>query len=506
MPTLPSLQRRDRLRGVKRAVLCGLAIVSSFLISGCSGDNDGPKDGPPPTTRDGPPPTPTDGPPQSPRDGPAPPPQSPPVTIRGGERLAWSQDADSAQLRSLTFSLYVDGQASTLSATRCNETGLSSVFECSGQLPTMSVGQHSLELTSVLAGVESGRSPRLLVAVVRAAATTGAVSLEQSAPANSTICSDEPGTNCYGVQVIASGLGAVTALSPMPDGRVMFIEAGQHIRIIDRDASGGTIALPAESNRQLTGLAIDTQFEKSRSVFVAWTELVRDVLVVNVTRYRELGNVLGEGATIVTGLPVTSDSPTPLVVDDEGLIYVAVPANRSVSGPRFLGDAGAVMRFDRDGRVPSSNQNASPIVAAGYPTPLALAIDRSTRTVWLTGRNDQQSGEIAVIEIPALSRGTWPSHPLAVEAQVNGRTQVESIAIDETASVRGAGVHLVIAREGGVRSVLLGRGAVRQISDIRLGNAYFADAVATDRDGALYVGAASRDGAISLLKLTKLSR
>ncbi|HEU4878213.1 MAG TPA: PQQ-dependent sugar dehydrogenase [Gemmatimonadaceae bacterium] len=337
-------------------------------------------------------------------------------------------------------------------------------------------------------------------------APRGVLSPEQSALENSTVCSDEPLTDCYGVHVIGGDLGAVTALSPMPDGRVMFIESRQRVRIIAPDTDGGTVALAAESNRQLTGLAIDTQFEKSQSVFIAWTELVRGVPVLNITRYRELGNVLGEGATIVTGLRVAPDSSTPLAIDDAGLIYVAVPADRSASGPRFLGEAGAVMRFDRDGRVPSSNQHASPIVAEGYATPLALAIDRSTQTVWLAGREDPELGEVAVLGIPALSRGRWPSRPSAVEAQLNGLTPVESIAIDETASARATESHLVIASEGKLRTVLLERGVVRRNSEMRLGDDYFADTVATDRNGALYVAAASRDRATALLKLTKLSR
>ncbi len=311
--------------------------------------------------------------------------------------------------------------------------------------------------------------------------------------------------DCYGVHVIASDLGAVTALSPMPDERVMLIEAGRYVRIIGRDTEGGTVALAAEGNRQLTGLAIDTQFEQSRSVFIAWTELVRGVPVLNITRYRELGNVLGEGATIVTGLPVASDSSTPLAIDDAGLIYVAVPADRSASRPRFLGEAGTVMRFDRDGRVPSSNQNASPIVAAAYATPLALAIDRSTQTVWLTGRDSQELGEVAALGIPALSRGRWPSRPSAVDAQINRLPPVESIAIGGTGSARATEAHLVIASEGKLRTLLLERGIVRRVSDIALGNAFLAETVATDREGALFV-AASRESVTSVLKLTKVSQ
>ena len=487
-----SLQRRDKYRAVRRKICCGLAIVGSVLLFACGGDDNKDNNGN------------TDQPPSQ---------SGPGTTIRGGERLVWDQAAASiTQLRSLTFRLYVDGRASTFSATTCNEAGRGTSFECSGLLPAMSSGQHTLELTSVLGGVESDPSPRLLVTVVGGAPPPpppspprDILSPEQSSRENSTICSDEPRTNCYGVRVIASDLGAVTALSPMPDGRVMFIEAGRQVRIVASTINASAIALTAESNRQLTGLAIDPQFERSRSVFVAWTELARGGPVLNITRYRELGNTLGEGATIITSLPVTPDSPTPLAIDDEGLIYVAMPADRSTSASRSLRVAGAVMRFNGDGRVPSSNRNASPIVATGYPTPLALAVDRSTRTVWLTGRDDREFGEVAVLAIPALSRGTWPSQPSAVERPLNRGTQVESIAINETASARGIGVQLVIATEGGLQSVLLEHGAVTRSSDLGFGNGYSPNAVAIDRDGALYVGAASRDGAISLLKLTRVS-
>jgi len=503
MPAVSLLFRRDKLWGVKRTILCGLALVGSLLLSACGGDNDN-KD--------------NNGDNSNNRD--QPPSQSEPggTSIRGGERLTWDQLAASiAELRSLTFRLYIDGAASALSATTCSESGRGSSFVCSGQLPPMFSGQHTLELTSILGGVESVRSPRLLVTVVGGAAPPpppppspspprDGLSRGESALENSTICSDEPRTICYGVQVLASGLGAVSALTALPDGRVMFIEAGRQVRIIGGTTNTNAIGFSADGNSELTGLAIDTQFETSRSVFVAWTELARGGPVVNITRYREVGNTLGEGATIVTGVPITSGSQTPLAIDAGGLVYVALPANRSSSVSRFVGAAGAVMRFDRDGRVPSSNQSASPIVAAGYATPLALAIDRSTRTMWLTGRDDGAFGEVAVLGIPALSRGVWPSQPSAVEQPLHGQTHVASIAIDDTAPARGAAVHAVLAREGELHSVFLERGAVRQISDVRLGSGYAADAVAIDRDGALFVAAASRDGAVSLLKLTKPSK
>jgi len=148
----------------------------------------------------------------------------------------------------------------------------------------------------MLGGVESQRSPSLLV-MVTGSATTTSVSLEQSAPLSQPMsCATDRPAVCYAVQFLANGLGPVSALSPIPDGRVMFIEDGQQIRIVARDAGSSFIALPAEPGRQLTGLAIDTQFAKSRSAFVAWSEFARGAPGLNITRYREVENVLGEGA------------------------------------------------------------------------------------------------------------------------------------------------------------------------------------------------------------------
>src|SRR5262245_41124806 len=196
--SIPSCsRRRSKLRGVRRAVFCGL--VSSVLVPGCGG-NDGDS--------------------QS---------SSQPITVRGGERLGWDQVADSiTELRSLTFRLYIDGRISTLSAVSCIEVLRATGAQCSGQLPSMSSGQHVLELTSLLSGVESNRSGRLLVTVD--GGTTSAPTPEPGrdgppAPAppptpprgvrtseleNSTICSNEPPMDCYGIHVIASDLGAVT--------------------------------------------------------------------------------------------------------------------------------------------------------------------------------------------------------------------------------------------------------------------------------------------------------
>jgi hypothetical protein len=417
--------------------------------------------------------------------------------------MAWNQTATSiAQLRSLTFKLYVDGLVAALSAASCNEAGGGAGFECSGVLPQMSSGQHTLELTSVLNGDESAPSVPLIVNVV-AAATEALSPLNQAAPVSSTICGGEPQADCYSVRVLASGLGWVTGLTPMPDGRVLFIEDGRQVRIIARDALSTAIALPTEVDRQLTGIAVDTQFEKSRSVFVAWTEFARGVPATTITRYRELENVFGEGAAIATGLPAGPDVSTPLAVDDEGLVYVAVPFDPN-TGPRVLGNAGVVMRVDRDGRVPPSNHYGSPIIAESYPSPHGLAIEPSSRRVWLTGSGHERFGDISAFDVLNPLRGAWPIRPGGIRTSHRDSERIDSIAIVARVEKGNGDAQLIIARGGRLQKVSVAPGgAVGKASDLPLNDGYVARTVASDRHGFLYVSVATRDGSSSVLELAK---
>ena len=87
-----------------------------------------------------------------------------PSVIKGSERLSWMQNADSVQsLRAHVFRLYVDGDDATLADVRCNETRTSAGYECSGLLPRMTAGRHSLELVSVFDGIASPRSAPITV-------------------------------------------------------------------------------------------------------------------------------------------------------------------------------------------------------------------------------------------------------------------------------------------------------------------------------------------------------
>jgi hypothetical protein len=308
-----------------------------------------------------------------------------PVTARPGSRLAWNQNAGSvSELRSLSFRLYLDETASSLTDVRCSETNTGAGYECSAGLPSMSTGRHTLQLTSVLVGIESARSAPLTINYgATLVAESPALSLSNDASAEAgtvpSFCvSDSASQTCDRLRPVATALHAASSLTAIPDGRLLLVERDSLVRIVadGRLLPEAALALQSPSS-QIVGLAVDARFATSRSVFVAWTSGSRNGVELNVTRYRELQNTLGEGAVIVAGLPFQAGLRAPLAVDGDGLLYVALPTT-----PRA---PAAMLRFTRDGLVPSSNPRLSPVIASGFARPSDLEIDVITGRVWTSG-------------------------------------------------------------------------------------------------------------------------
>ena len=400
---------RDARHGIlpfaRRFVIASAAVTGLLATTGCGGDNNG---------------------------------GSKPVDIRGNERLAWNQAADSTgQLSLMTFNLYVDGARSSLSAVGCGETASTGGYECSGGLPSMSQGRHALELTAVLFGAESTRSAALAVNMIGSAQSVTSVAgvLDLAPLSTGTVaCVGIGGADCHEARVIADGLELVSSLSATPDGRLLFVEGGTRVRVIAGDTLTPEAALVLEDpTTRIVGLAVDHDFAASQSVFLAWTEVTRaGSLALSITRYREVQGVLGEGATIVTGLPIPEGASAPLAVDNAGLLYVALPAptTEPTAGPsqppttnhQLPTSLGVILRFTRDGLTPRENPQASPILAFGYSRPTGLAFEGVHGRIWMSGERAGWGDGLAALPTLLTTTAPWPLSPQAVvpEAATKG--------------------------------------------------------------------------------------
>jgi hypothetical protein len=430
-----------------RLIRGGLVLAVCCVAGACGGDSDAPDD---------------------------------PTPARGGDRLGWDQLANSvADARAYAYRLYVDNVLANLTDVRCSDSPRSGAFDCSGRLPPLAPGRHVLELAAVLNGFEGPRSAPFTI--VTSGLTSEIVPPGGSvrAEARSATCIVLEGT-CYEVRLVADRLGVVSQVTALPDGRVLFIEGGERVRVIEHGALVPEPALAVATNdaSQLVSLAVDPDFDRTRTLFVAWgEEPTPGTFLINVTRYRELHNVLGQGAQIVTGLPSRADAMVPLAVDGDGLLYVAQPQTATDRGSQSP-FGGLVLRFDRDGMTPTGS--VSPTMAIGFADPTALSIDRPGGRLLLGGKT---SGRTLLATLPlARQEGQWPSPAVSESAAAPERRTALAFsgAADSLSVLFGNESGVVLTVNGddplleGVSLVSLGQGTPTAGARMANGNWYFA--------------------------------
>ena len=283
----------------------------------------------------------------------------------------------------------------------------------------MSPGRHLLTVTSVHNGSESRPSASLVVEVPASEQVSTVVSPQSSAREGSgsiaIVCADEsPRQECYDVKSIANGLDPVTMLASVPDGRLLFVEGETRVRVV---ANGALLAEPALAARdpksRIVGLAIDVRFPESRAVFISSSEPAGNAgAVLSVTRYREVAHSLGDGIAIINSLPFSDDALAPMAMDRDGQLYVALPdtsvATRATGVDGSFG--GAVVRFDRDGRVSRQASQSSPVLAYGYSRPTFVTVDPAFDRIWIGGTSETMQAA-AAIDTGAVKGQPWPLRP-----------------------------------------------------------------------------------------------
>jgi len=279
----------------------------------------------------------------------------------------------------------------------------------------MSPGLHTLELTTVTAsGTESVRSGGFSV-MAESSVTTSELStpVDENGRPPEPVCLGDGHAECYQASLVATGLNWVASLIATTGEQMLFIEGEQAIRVIEGNQLLDRAALSSESGRLLS-LAVPPDVEQSHYVYVAASTPARGGNEeLSITRYRELQGTLAEGATIVTGLALPSGGSAQMTMDATGLLYLSMPVIDSRSGRSTT----AILRYQADGTVPSSNPQFSPVIAYGYENSSALIWDGRGNKLWLAGRNSQADASVATLRTDASPRTAWPWSPVGVALQ-----------------------------------------------------------------------------------------
>ena len=333
------------------------------------------------------------------RTSPPPPVVTPPggnETITGVERIAWDRRAgDAAELATIGYVLFVDGNRASLSDITCGTTSTASGFPCSGRLPTLAPGAHTLQIAATVTDgsvLESERSASLSVTVVRQVA--GDVRPPEADERRAPGITPGPILTADGarlrLELVADGLQRPADLAFTPDGRMLVAERGGTVRILPRhprragEPANATIEAAlsltddASGATTLLSLAADPQFERTRFVFALYAAPSRSgEPMFALARFRESGGTLADRAVLLDGIRAGSPLPAgALRFGPDGMLYAAFD---DAGDPRSRHDRGSLngklLRLNPDGTTPRDQAGGTPVYSEGYRAPAGAAWD-----------------------------------------------------------------------------------------------------------------------------------
>lgn len=358
---------------------------------------------------------------------------TPAENVTGAERLGWTQTAaDSRELSTFRYAIYVDGARAELSGAACQppSSPSSASFECSAPLPAMPAGAHTLELATFIVDgniLESVRSAPLLLNK-----TGGAMATASAPPAkwpNGMTVSTTDGVRLR-IDRIAEGLINPTDIAFVPDGRAFVAEQSGRVHVLMSD--GRILVEPALSLRrspsddtQLVALAVGPLFAETHVVYTISTATPpTGRLVFTLARYRETANTLVDRIVLRDDiLASASHAAASLRGGADGKLFVAFDDG---GDPRRAGDLaspnGKILRFNPDGTTPEDQAGFTPLYSSDLHSPAGFDWRPASNVLWIADRDARNSARLSAVGSigGAQKRGvrlasyTLPSAPSSV--------------------------------------------------------------------------------------------
>jgi glucose/arabinose dehydrogenase len=343
-------------------------------------------------------------------------PLPPAERIIGTERLGWDQTAASAEvLASIRYVIYVDDVPSEMQDVLCGSTPGANGFPCSGRLPPMSPGRHTLQLAS-LGGEgtsgESARSSPLVVVVV----TAGNSSLPIGPPSQQNHVALAEITTAdrvrLRIEALLTGLTDPTDLAFLPDGRLLVAERGGSIRLVRIDRSADELPDPAvmledietRTAGGLLALAPDPQFVRNGYVYAVYTS----ARGFRLARFREAGGVLADRVILLDGIPASRVPPAAVLrFGPDAKLFLGLDDGGDARRGGDLGSYnGKLLRFNSDLTTPSDQAGGVPVYALDVNAPQGFDWSGTGESVWVAqyGATASAPGELRALVRPPRDR------------------------------------------------------------------------------------------------------
>ena len=315
------------------------------------------------------------------------------VQIVGNERIGWDQQAaDTSELSTFHYRLWVDGVSHEMTDALCGTDSGSAGFPCTGGLPQMPVGSHTLELSAYVDGsppLESARSSALRVRV------TGQLTVTTQRPRSFAPMLPTADGIQLQPDLVADGLNDVTDLAFTSDGRIFVSERAGRVRTI---ANGQLQPEPAVtlddvvtgSGRGLLAVAVDPRFKETSFVYGVYTATTGMQLV----RFVESHGRFVNRAVLLSDLPYRPDGPgASLRFGPDNKLYLGLDDGGDAARAGDLGSySGKVLRLNPDATTPADQAGGTPVYVLNVNVPRGLAWAADGETLWVAQTNDGGTG------------------------------------------------------------------------------------------------------------------
>jgi aldose sugar dehydrogenase len=318
--------------------------------------------------------------------------------VNSSARIGWDQQArDAAELATLHFVMYIDGARTELPEASCSPPAGAAGFPCESPLPSMTAGQHTIQVASyIVAGsiIESPKSAPLVITIAGSGASlAGSVTTEAQASATSVPApaSDRDLITADGARLRVEMLvraDGLSALAVSGDGTVFIGDRSGVLRIVRDGVLAGESMVAgdgaAAGKDSVVDLALDPQFMRTHLVYVL-EATSGQAPAFRLSRFREAGGRLGERAVLLDAVPASPLRPSAsMAFGSDGRLFVAFDDGGDPDNARRPATYnGKVLRLSADGTTPADQPGATPIYASSLQAPRSLAWDASTASLWL---------------------------------------------------------------------------------------------------------------------------
>ncbi len=229
------------------------------------------------------------------------------------------------------------------------------------------------------------------------------------------------------VDVLATGLDHPWGVEPLPDGTLLVTERSGALRLVRDGAASAPIAglpqIAAVGQGGLLDVAPAADFEESRIIFLSYSTRSTDGLGTAIARAR-----LSEDATALTDVTeifrmnrftgVGRHFGSRIAVAPDGTLFFTIgDRGESERAQDFSDHAGAVLRINADGTIPSDNPfapgnpdagsgKAAELWSKGHRNPQGLDIDPRTGVLYSVEHGARGGDEVNRPQ-PGLNYG-WP--------------------------------------------------------------------------------------------------